>query len=146
MRRTIFLPISLLLACLAFLGCSDGRPMRVPVAGKVVIDGRPVASGAVRFTPAQGRPATGAIGLDGHFRLTTFEPDDGVVPGVHTITIHSTDELSPTQFRWNVPKKYQQTRTSGLSQTIDVPTDSIVIELTWGGEKGPIIENVMRGE
>jgi hypothetical protein len=100
----------------------------------------------VRFTPAGGRPATGTIEPDGSFQLTTFEPGDGVVIGTHTVTVHSTDELSPTLFRWNVPKKYQQAATSGLTQTIDGPSDSVSIELTWGGEKGPILENIMRGE
>jgi hypothetical protein len=133
-------------AAVALSGCGDGRPARVPVAGKVLIDGKPVVIGAVRFTPADGRPATGELGPDGSFRLTTFEPGDGAVVGMHTVTIHSTEELSPTQFRWNVPKKYQATSTSGLSEKIDGPTDSLTIELTWGGEKGPIVEFLNRGE
>jgi hypothetical protein len=140
------LVLSVLCAVAILPGCGDGRPARVPVAGKVLIDGKPVAIGAVRFTPADGRPATGELGPDGSFRLTTFEPDDGAVVGTHTVTIHSTEELSPTQLRWNVPKKYQLSGTSGLTQKIDRPTDSLTIELTWGGEKGPIIEFVNRGE
>jgi hypothetical protein len=138
--------LGVLSATMILPGCSDGRPARVPVAGKVLIDGKPVGIGAVRFTPADGRPATGELGPDGSFRLTTFDLADGAVVGTHTVTIHSTEELSPTQLRWNVPKKYQMAGTSGLTQKIDGPTDSLTIELTWGGEKGPIVEFVNRGE
>jgi len=134
-------------ACLAAVGCGDGRPTRVPVSGKVVIDGKPLAFGAVRFTPAEGgRPATGELDAGGAFKLTTFEPEDGAAPGSHVVTIHAAEQLSGDRVRWHVPKKYQDAATYGLTQAIDGPTDSVLIELSWSGQKGPFVEKSLWGE
>lgn len=122
------------------IGCSDGRPTRVPVSGKVTIDGAPVMQGALRFKPAEGRVATGAIASDGTFTLMTYEPGDGVVTGTHRVTVHASEELSDGTVRWFVPEKYHHAATSGLSQTIEGPTDNVLIELTWDGKPGPFVE------
>ncbi len=37
-------------------GCGDGRPTRVPISGQVLIDGKPLTTGAVRLVPAGARP------------------------------------------------------------------------------------------
>jgi len=127
-------------------GCSDGRPERVPVSGKVLIDGQPVNSGTIRFKPVQGRVATGVIQSDGFFTMSTFEDGDGVVPGTHAVTVSSKDESSPNQVRYNVPNKYRDPDQSGLSETIEGPNDSLVINLTWDGNPGPIVKHIQSGE
>lgn len=123
----------------AMAGCGDGRPQRVPVSGKVLIDGAPLAYGFIRLTPENARPATGQIGPDGRFTLKTFEDGDGAVPGTHPVTIAAGEPLSETQMKWHAPKKYADPRTSELTVTIDGPTDSLVIELTWAGGR-PFVE------
>ena len=48
------MPTRLVLFMLFFavaVGCGDGRPARVAVAGRVLIDGKPVERGYVRFVP-----------------------------------------------------------------------------------------------
>jgi hypothetical protein len=132
--------VSLGSLCGLLAGCGDGRPTRVPVAGKVLIDGKPLTVGSVRFMPESGRPATGALGADGSFKLGTFDAGDGAIPGAHTITVHASEEISPTLRRWNTPKKYENPLASGLKEQVDGPRDSVVINLTWGGEKGPFNE------
>jgi hypothetical protein len=72
----------------------------------------------------------------------TFEPGDGCVPGTHEVTIHSTDQLSSSQLRWNVPKIYQSSSTSDIKVSIDAPKDDLEIQLTWGGQPGPMIEAI----
>jgi len=129
----------LIFACTA-VGCSDGRPSRVPVSGQVLIDGEPLTFGAVRFHPEEGRPSTGELDQEGRFSLSTFEPGDGCPLGTHRVAIISVEELSSTTRRWNAPKEYASPGRSGLSQTIDGRTDSVLIELTWGNQQGPIIE------
>ena len=47
--------------------------------------------------------------------------------------------VSPTAIRWLVPKKFQKASTSGLTVTIDGPTDSVLIKLSWEGGK-PFVE------
>lgn len=42
MRRSS-LPLALTLLALVVIGCNDGRPKFVPVSGRVLVDGKPVA-------------------------------------------------------------------------------------------------------
>jgi hypothetical protein len=128
--------------CCLLAGCSDGRPKRVPVAGQVFIDGKPLTVGSVRFTPPSGRPASGMIDKDGRFSLSTFEPGDGCPLGEHRVSIVGFENVSSTTRRWLVPKTYSSPDSSGLTQTVEGPSDSVKFELTWGNVKGPIIEKV----
>lgn len=122
------------MAVLSLCGCSDGRPERVPVSGKVTIDGQPLTSGFVRLVPDDARPSVGRIQEDGSFTLTTFTKKDGSVPGTHRVAVVAYDEANPSQLRWLVPRKYSHAKTSDLTVDIDGPTDALEIELTWGDE------------
>lgn len=64
---------ALALLTLAVAGCGGlhDEPQRVPVAGQVTYDGRPVADGRIRFEPA-GRtkgPVSGGAIADGRFLI-----------------------------------------------------------------------------
>ena len=135
--------IVVLSGCLlsTFSGCSDGRPRRVRVAGQVLIDGDPITLGNIRIVPADARAATGSIGPDGTFTLTTFETNDGCVPGTHRVVITAFETISAGAIRWMAQLKYRDLDTSELSVTIDKPTDALVIELTWDGGK-PFIQRM----
>ena len=73
-------------------GCSgrgDGRPQIAPVRGQVTYRGQPVAKASVTFFNDQApRTASGQTDETGHYRLTTFEPDDGAVIGEHAVTVY----------------------------------------------------------
>jgi len=142
-RSHCAIPLNLLLLAglliVTMIGCSDGRPQRVPVSGQVLIDGVPLTYGYVRLIPEDARPAWAQIGSDGCFTLKTFEDGDGAVLGTHPMTIMAGEQLSETKIRWHAPKKYADPATSGLTATIDGPTDSLVIELSWDGGK-PFVE------
>lgn len=130
-------------ACIIASGCGDGLPPRVPVSGKVTIDGQPVTFGSIRFVPAEGgRLATAQIGKDGSFTLTAYKLNDGCVPGTHHVAVYAVEEVNDTMGRWYVPRKYSMANSSGLNYTITEPTDSLKIELTWGGVKGPVVERL----
>jgi hypothetical protein len=130
----------LCIGSVCLLGCGDGRPKRVHVSGKVLIDGQPLKIGYVQFIPQGARPAGGKIDSEGHFALTCFEPGDGAVPGVHRVTVTASEFVSSTATRWFAPKKYNDVSKSGLQQEITGPTDEVVINLTWDGGK-PFVEN-----
>ena len=124
--------------CLAFLlvvatGCSDGRPKRVPVSGKVLIDGEPLKFGAVMFVPDTGRASSGTLNADGHFVLTCYSDNDGALIGTHKVQVFGQETINNTTARIHAPKKYGDLKNSGLSQEISGPTDSVVIKLTWKG-------------
>jgi hypothetical protein len=123
------------------IGCGDGRPRRVRVSGQVLIDGEPLGVGNIRVVPSDARAATGTIGSDGRFTLTTFEKDDGCVPGMHPVVITAFETISAGAIRWMAPPQYRDLDTSELTATIDKETDSLLIELTWNGGK-PFIQRM----
>ncbi len=126
-------------------GCSDGRPPRVQVAGRVLIDGQPLKLGTIQVVPSNARAAFAEIGPDGRFELSCFDNQDGVVKGTHQVAVVAAENLDGRRRKWYAPKKYAQPDTSGLSVTIDGPTDALVVELTWAGG-APFVETVVAGE
>ena len=122
-------------------GCSDGRPTRVPVAGTVRIDGKPLALGYIRFIPDGARASGGEIGPDGRFVLTCYDGTDGAVIGPHRIEVTANEVINTNTCRWHAPKKYGKYDTSGLSVEVKEPTDSLAIDLTWNGG-APFIERI----
>lgn len=99
-RRIAFFEPRCLAAVTALLslgilsGCGGtDRPEVVPVSGTVTFNDEPVAGATVRFL-ADGapRPATGVTAEDGTFQLTTYEPNDGAVPGTHRVTVTKSPE------------------------------------------------------
>jgi len=89
--------ILLLVACCVMPGCNrSDRPATYPVRGNVTHRGKPVAGASVAFlTPGAPRAAVGTTDEAGNFRLTTFEPDDGAIPGTHEVTVKKYDTAPP---------------------------------------------------
>jgi hypothetical protein len=120
--------LSLVLCLGLLLGCGGGPPRPVaPVSGKVTFNGEPLPTGTLIFMPqAGGPPATGAIGNDGSYKLTTFSDDDGAVPGTHTVMISALKEngdFSPqTEL---LPQKFG-TEKSGLTAEIKADENNVV--------------------
>src|SRR6478752_10675518 len=78
----------LYLAAAVAIGCTKkGGLATAPVSGKVTYRGKAVPTGTVMFVPSEGPAATGEIGSDGSYKLTTFSPGDGAVIGTHKVTI-----------------------------------------------------------
>jgi hypothetical protein len=91
MRTRAALRCWLGLVLLAAMACGgSGKPIKV--SGRVLLDGKPLPGATVTFTPAEGKGniAAGRTDADGGFRLTTFNVDDGAVPGEYKITIDVT--------------------------------------------------------
>ena len=125
--------LSLSLAILFLAPGCDSRAPCVPVSGKVLIDGKPLKHGEIFFMPSEGRQSTAVLDADGHFKLTCRTPDDGALIGTHAVQIFGNESISSTKMKWHAPKKYSDRLTSGLTQVIKEPTDSVLIELTWKG-------------
>jgi hypothetical protein len=127
---TVFIAV---MATLTLSGCSDGRPSRVTVSGRVLIDGKPLTLGNIKFVPEGARPSSGKLDSEGRFTLTCYDGDDGVVPGKHRAQISAMEVIGPTKVKWFAPPKYADFRTSELEYEITEPTDDLKIELTWDG-------------
>jgi len=118
----------LALAVVWLAGCGPSRPKTVPIDGYVKIDGQPPGeAGKIFFTPTEAaegyakRPASGSFGPGGHYRVMSWVPDDGLVPGHYTLNVGPVD---PSKTR--IAQKYQQSSSSGLE--VDVPMDQRKIE------------------
>jgi len=135
------------IACLAAGGCGPKRPETFPVSGRVTYKGQPVARGLVAFYPAEGRMATGDIGPDGRYSLTTFHAGDGALPGRHGVTIDAKRIVGasgqPTSLReesrmvslgtgkveWLVPEEYSHHETSPLTTEVTRGENTINFDL-----------------
>ena len=132
--------------CLAFatsVGCSDGRPARVNVSGRVTIDDKPVKLGNVKFVPEGARPSSGKIDSDGRFLLGCYEDDDGVVTGQHRIQVSSYEVVGEKVTRY-VPIKYANYTSSGITYEVTAPTDSLVIELFSDGRPAKVHDDAAK--
>jgi hypothetical protein len=71
------------------LASCAGRGKPVKVEGVLTLDGKPFAGATITLMPAEsnGRSANGLSEADGSFRLTTFKPDDGALPGEYKVTV-----------------------------------------------------------
>jgi len=131
-----------LLTCicaLVFSGCSEEAKNRFPVSGQVMIDGRPLSSGSIRFVPQHGRPVSSTIDEAGRFRLTSQAVGDlsveGVAPGLYRVAVTSNRIIEEENAVWLAPPKYADFRTSGLEVVIDRPVDALKIDLSWEREE-----------
>jgi hypothetical protein len=139
MRSFPFLLLFVLVVTLA--GCGDGRPKRLAVSGQVLIDGKPLTYGHIRFVPKGARPSGGRLDDQGRFTLSCYGENDGIVPGVHRVEVNASEPLTAKTVKWHAPKKYFRYTFSGLEQEITDSTDSLVINLTWDGGK-PFVERI----
>ncbi len=125
----------MLIAMAMVSGCgkADTRPRRVLVSGAVLHKGQPVAEATVLFIPVGSTPAaTGKTDAQGRYRLTTFESNDGAVPGEYAVAVRkikviasSTPGTVPDDFvtappdeKWLLPTKYGHGESSGLAATV----------------------------
>jgi len=72
----------------AGLGCSS-KAKPVKFDGLVTYDDKPLGGATVQFIPldTRGQPALGVTDSNGVVRLTTYNPEDGVLPGDYKITV-----------------------------------------------------------
>ncbi len=139
-RRALTAWFCALMLAASATGCSDGRPERVPVAGIVLIDGKPLTSGNIKFVPKSGRPSAGKIGADGRFSLTCYDGNDGALLGTHRVQVSSNRIISDSKIEWYAPQKYADFRTSEIEVEVTKPVDDLKIELSWGGRRGPYVD------
>lgn len=128
-------------------GCDrSDRPPMSKVSGIICFQGRPLAQAKVSFIPEDKhlRPAMGTTDAQGRFTLTTYEPGDGAVTGLHRISVlargpftgtipshlgaayaEEQEEKGPPL----IPVSYFNPETSGLSEHVVGPEQSFQIDL-----------------
>jgi hypothetical protein len=109
-------------------------PKVYPVKGKVLLaGGEPVSGGIITFHPKNrlGHEASGEIGRDGSFQLTTIVKDDGALPGSYTVSVNPyfKDGRVTTVPASPVPPKFGEPETSGLTVEVEEQDNYLKIEL-----------------
>lgn len=116
--------------CLLLTGCG-GQPSTFVVKGKVVYtDGTPVRFGDIETLAVDQRVnARGKIQSDGSFTLTTYQPNDGALPGKHQAVIIQTTSIPLAAGAKmaaikhahgnDLAPKYRSYSSSGLSFTVE---------------------------
>jgi hypothetical protein len=129
----------------AAVGCGTPKPATAPIAGRVLVDGKPLAEAAVLFEPvAGGVPARGSTRADGSFTLSTFGRDDGALVGRHRVAISkvTTGDVAVDEFGLEaslpkpgvepksvLPRRYADPATSGLEATVEAGGTAVEFSL-----------------
>jgi hypothetical protein len=122
------------IALVAATGCGGSGPPRVTtfkVDGQVLLsNGKPLTNGRVTFVPTitdgSALPASGEIGADGRFSLTTREPGDGAAVGEYKVRIDSPPiPTGPGKAKSPFPQRYSDIDNTDLAITIRSETNNL---------------------
>jgi hypothetical protein len=76
------------LLTLALVGCGKTGP--IAINPTFLYDDKPLTEASISFVRSekeQGRPAYGVTDVQGKATLTTYQPDDGVLPGTYRVVV-----------------------------------------------------------
>jgi hypothetical protein len=127
--------VGLVAAVLISCGCGGGRPKTAAVHGKVTYKGQPVPHGSIVFIPDSATVATGEIGPDGSYTLTTFRKGDGAIPGAHKVVITALEDTRGRGIEPGnappplVPRKYMNRLTTDLQAEVKEEDNTIDFDL-----------------
>ena len=130
----LFLAASSLMA-----GCSGSRDElpREPVSGTVMMDGQPLAEGAIQFTPAAGSsgPAISYTAPieNGQFSIPRA---DGLVPGSYKVSISAVPVKRDTRIEATIGKKKKATPFKELIPAKYNSKTTLTEEIKRGGASG----------
>jgi hypothetical protein len=116
-------------AVLAWPGC-DTSPTRT-VSGKITYKGKPVTSGLINFAAEDGRPLGNSIRPDGTYACQLPPAEYQVridAPGAVPDNWKSESDRPPPQTPRQVPIKYSAFETSGLTATVHVGKDPLIVD------------------
>lgn len=79
-------------------GCESNYPV-YPVSGRINFEGKPIVGGGsialVPLTSREGMTAGGEIAADGSYKLSTYTPRDGSMPGEFRVLISQVTAQEP---------------------------------------------------
>jgi len=87
-HRFVYTAIPCVLVLFALSGCDRGKvPGLVKYEGTVTYNGEPLAEAMLSFSPTSGgRTAYAMTNAEGQFKVTTIDPDDGIVKGQYKVS------------------------------------------------------------
>lgn len=141
-HRSLLLPAALL--WIVVIGCSESKhPELRSVTGTVTYQGEPVEDAVVAFHNDQAaRLASGKTNSNGEFSLTSFDANDGALPGEHHVVItkiesSNADEppsLSMDEALTTRPQRTKKARNLLPQKYASKSTTTLIVKVT---EDGP---------
>jgi hypothetical protein len=138
-----FAIVVLATSVLPLVGCGSNRMKTAVVRDTLTYNGKPVPNGTISFIPESGPTATGEIGSDGSYRLTTYRKGDGAVLGKHKVIVVAMEDMSgklpearnplPPPI---VPVKYTSLATTDLRAEVKDQDNTIDFNLEDDKKKG----------
>ena len=128
MRFCRYMPIISLILLLS--GCGDDGRGLAPVSGTVRYKGKPLANAYITFVPDEDavRSASATTDQNGHYRLTTFDANDGARIGKHRVSVRAeeqpegpplaADDINRKRGKLLTPVEYTNVETSGLTAEV----------------------------
>lgn len=127
-----------LLLLASVLGCGNSNGT-VKVSGVLTVaGGPPPGPGTISFTvvqPADGfpnRPAMAKFGDDGVYKVTTYDPGDGLLPGKYQVAVECYEtppNMDGKPVKSFIDKKYMNGETSGFELNIEPNSKAIEFNL-----------------
>ena len=115
-----------LLACVSWsIGCGPAEPPSGSVSGKVIYNSKPLTSGVVTLiNEKSGIGASVKIDSSGGYHIQTIRT------GEYAVAVHSVPPPPGGKFvKLDIPEKYQDLQTSGLSVTVEEGENTADLEL-----------------
>lgn len=120
-------PALLLTSLFGLIGCGEdpSRMPRVPVSGRVTIDGQPAAEATVVFLKVGGLAdpnadaPRGVTDAEGRYQLSTYDENDGAPQGDYQVGVSTAPNTEGLVQRVDPLKgRYSNPQTSGLTFTV----------------------------
>ncbi len=137
-RRTFSLRMMGVLVLVGTSGCGNPHGC-VKVSGTITLNGgNPPGPGAVTFTvvePAEGfpnRPTMAKFDTDGFYRVTTYDPGDGILPGSYMISIECYEtppNMDGKPIKSYIHNKYLSPKTSGFELNVEPNSKPITFDI-----------------
>lgn len=125
----LILTLMLFIGAIAATGCSRSYQLETaPVRGMVTLNGKPVSSGTVVFSPSRGRGATGQLAADGTFVLSTYGHGDGAIVGLNKVAVAPSPEDESGKHPPGyvaIPNRYQNSESSRLEREVKAGENNV---------------------
>jgi hypothetical protein len=136
-RRQAAWCVAALVAAAAGCNRMDGR---IPVTGRVTLDGKPLFGVVVRFYPSPDTYGNGGYGVAdaaGRFTATTLQARPGLYPGSYSITLEYLDGFMPPgaeAARVRIPGGYSDPESTKLKVTVAEPRADLDLQVAGPGK------------